>query len=296
MNEDELWVYIDGNYLRGKDAKISVFDHCFLYGDGVFEGIRAYNGRVFKLDEHIERLYNSAKAIFIEPPLTKEEMKKVIIECLRKNGLKDAYIRPIISRGTGTMGLDPRGCRNPTVVIITMPWGKYYGDLYDKGIKVATSPYRAIPPDCFSPSIKACQYLPNIISKAFANFVGADEALRITKEGFVAEGTGDNIFLVNNNTLKTPPSNIVLKGITREIVIDMAKKEGLKVSEENITLYELYTADEVFLTGTAAEIVPVVEIDGIKIGKGVPGKITKRFMKLYEDLTKKEGVPIYEEV
>lgn len=289
-----LLVYIDGEFVPESEAKISVFDHGFLYGDGVFEGIRAYEGRVFRLREHIDRLYDSAKAIDLEIPLSKEEFEKIILETLRINNLRDAYIRPIVTRGIGDLGLDPRKCKKPTIIVITKPWDKLYGDLYEKGLKAVTVAVRRNSYDALPPNIKSLNYLNNILAKIEANAKGGDEAILLDKDGFVSEGSGDNIFIVKKGKILTPPTINNLKGITREVTIEIIKKHGISFEERNIGLYDLYTADEVFVTGTAAEIAPIVEIDGRKIGDGKPGRITKLLMAEFEKITRSEGVPIYE--
>ncbi|NHW88105.1 MAG: branched-chain-amino-acid transaminase [Archaeoglobales archaeon] len=289
-----LLVYLDGKFVPEEEAKISIFDHGFLYGDGVFEGIRAYNGRVFRLREHMNRLYDSAKAIDLQIPITKEEFEKIILETLRINKLRDAYIRPIVTRGVGDLGLDPRKCKKPTIIVITKPWGKLYGDLYERGLKAVTVAVRRNPYDALPPNIKSLNYLNNILAKIEANAKGGDEAIFLDKLGFISEGSGDNIFIVKNGSILTPPAINNLPGITREVVIEIIKKLGIPFAERNLSLYDLYTADEVFVTGTAAEIAPIVEVDGRKIGDGKPGKLTKRLMEEFEKVTQTEGVPIYE--
>jgi len=289
-----LLVYLDGKFVPEEEAKISIFDHGFLYGDGVFEGIRAYNGRVFRLREHMNRLYDSAKAIDLQIPITKEEFEKIILETLRINKLRDAYIRPIVTRGVGDLGLDPRKCKKPTIIVIARPWGKLYGDLYERGLKAVTVAVRRNPYDALPPNIKSLNYLNNILAKIEANAKGGDEAIFLDKLGFISEGSGDNIFIVKNGTILTPPTINSLLGITREVVIEIIKKLGIPFAERNLSLYDLYTADEVFVTGTAAEIAPIVEVDGRKVGDGKPGKITKRLMEEFERVTQTEGVPIYE--
>ncbi len=287
-------MYIDGKFVPESEAKISVFDHGFLYGDGVFEGIRAYNGKVFKLREHIDRLYDSAKAIALEIPISKEEFMKIILETLRVNNLRDAYIRPIVTRGIGDLGLDPRKCSKPTIIVITRPWGKLYGDLYEKGLKAVTVTIRRNPIDSLPPNIKSLNYLNNVLAKIEANVKGGDEAIFLDKNGYVSEGSGDNVFIVKNGLIITPPTINNLKGITREVVIEIIERLKLPFKEANISLYDLYTADEVFVTGTAAEIAPIVEIDGRKIGDGKPGRITKILMEEFKKVTEVEGVPIYD--
>ncbi len=290
---DELFVYINGEFVPESQAKISVFDHGFLYGDGVFEGIRAYNGKVFKLYEHLDRLYDCAKVIDLKIPLTKEEFAEAILETLRRNKLRDAYIRPIVTRGVGDLGLDPRKCPEPTVIIITKPWGKLYGDLYEKGLKAVTVTVRRNAIDSLPPNLKSLNYLNNILAKIEANAKGGDEAIFLDHNGYISEGSGDNIFVVKNGEILTPPTLNNLKGITRAVVIEIIKDLGIPFKETNIGLFDLYTADEVFVTGTAAEIAPVTIIDGRAIGDGKPGKITKMLMEKFSEITEKEGVDIY---
>lgn len=290
----ELLIYLDGKFVSESEAKISVFDHGFLYGDGVFEGIRAYDGKVFRLREHIDRLYDSARAINLEIPLSKEEFERIIIETLRRNNLRDAYIRPIVSRGIGDLGLDPRKCKKPTVIVITKPWGKLYGDLYSKGLKAITVAIRRNSFDALPPNIKSLNYLNNVLAKIEANVKGGDEAIFLDRNGYISEGSGDNIFVVKKSKITTPPTINNLRGITRDVVIEIINRLGIPFSEANLGLYDLYTADEVFVTGTAAEVAPIVEIDGRIIGDGKPGKITKQIMEEFEKVTKTEGTPIYE--
>lgn len=289
-----LLVYLDGEFVPENEARISIFDHGFLYGDGVFEGIRAYNGRVFRLREHIDRLYDSAKAIDLEIPVGKNEFMEIILETLRKNNLRDAYIRPIVTRGVGDLGLDPRKCSKPSIIVITKPWGKLYGDLYERGLKAVTVGVRRNAFDTLPPNIKSLNYLNNILAKIEANAKGGDEAIFLDRNGYVSEGSGDNIFIVKNGKILTPPTINNLKGITRDAVIELIEKLKIPFRETNLGLYDLYTADEVFVTGTAAEIAPIVVIDGRKIGDGKPGEVTKRLMEEFRKLTETEGVPIYE--
>jgi len=293
MLDEDLLVYINGEFVPASQAKISVFDHGFLYGDGVFEGIRAYNGRVFKLKEHIDRLYDSAKAIDLKIPISKEEFMEIILETLRRNRLRDAYIRPIVTRGIGDLGLDPRKCKNPTIIVIAQPWGRLYGDLYERGLRAVTVTVRRNAIDSLPPNIKSLNYLNNILAKIEANAKGGDEAIFLDHNGYVSEGSGDNIFIVKNGVVITPPTINNLKGITREVVIELVKKLGIPFREANISIYDLYTADEIFVTGTAAEICPITWIDGRTVGDGKPGKITKLLMEEFRKLTEREGVPIY---
>ncbi len=289
-----LWVYIDGKYVLKEEAKISVFDHGFLYGDGVFEGIRAYQGRVFKLDKHLQRLYNSAKAITLKIPLKEEELKEKILETLRRNNLKDAYIRLIVSRGEGDLGLDPEKCPQACVIIITDKIKIYPEEFYEKGLSVITASTRRNISFTIDPQIKSLNYLNNILAKIEANLGNVSEAIMLNKDGYVAECTGDNIFMVKEETLFTPPMWVgVLEGITRNVVIELAQKENISVKEKAFSIVSLYTADECFLTGTAAEIIPVTQVDGRVIGKGEAGKITKGLIKRFRDLTSQEGVSIY---
>lgn len=288
----DLVIYSNGKFVPKNEAKTSVYDHGFLYGDGVFEGIRAYNGRIFRLDQHLERMYDSAKAIDLKIPLSKEEMKKAIIETLKKNSLKDAYIRPIVSRGDGDLGLDPRKCPKPNVFIITQEWGAMYGDLYEKGLTAVTVGVRRNAPEALPPNIKSMNYLNNILAKIEANAKGGDEAIILDVRGNISEGSGDNIFAVKNGRILTPPTLNNLRGITRAAAIELAANEGIEVREIDIGLFDLYTADEVFVTGTAAEIAPITKIDGRLIADGIPGKITKKLMSAFKEMTKKEGTPI----
>ncbi len=290
----QMLVYLDGEFVPESEARISIFDHGFLYGDGVFEGIRAYNGRVFRLKEHVDRLYDSAKAIDLEIPVSREEFMEIILETLRKNNLKDAYIRPIVTRGIGDLGLDPRKCGKPSIIVITKPWGKLYGDLYEKGLTAVTVAVRRNSFDALPPNIKSLNYLNNILAKIEANAKGGDEAIFLDRNGYISEGSGDNIFVVKNGKILTPPTINNLRGITREAVIELIHKLGIPFIETNLGLYDLYTANEVFVTGTAAEIAPIVVIDGRKIGNGRPGEITKMLMEEFRKLTETEGVPIYE--
>jgi len=291
-----LIVYLNGEFVPEEEAKVSVFDHGLLYGDGIFEGIRAYHGRVFKLKEHLDRLYFGARAIMLDIPLTKEEMQEVVLETLRRNNLRDAYIRLVVTRGKGDLGLDPKKCEKPTVFCIAAGIQLYPEELYEKGLEVATVSTRRNIPEALNPQIKSLNYLNNIMAKIEGSQRGVLEALMLTSEGYVAEATGDNIFIVKNGTLITPPAYLgILEGITRNTVMDLAAKRGIPVEEKVFTLYEVYTADECFLTGTAAEIIPVVKVDSRPIGSGVPGEITKLLIKDFRELTKVDGPKIYED-
>jgi branched-chain amino acid aminotransferase len=286
------YVYIDGKFFDRKDAKISVFDHGLLYGDGVFEGVRAYNGRVFRLDEHVDRMYDGAKAIMLTPPLTKAEMKKAIIDTLKKNKLTDAYIRPIITRGMGDLGLDPRKCPKASVIVIAVYWGAMYGDLYEKGLTGVSVSTRRNAAEALPTNIKSLNYLNNILAKIEANEKGGDEAIIFDVRGYVSEGSGDNIFVVKNGKIMTPPVIQNLNGITRACVVELCGKMKIPICDQNIGYFDMYTADEVFVTGTAAEIAPMTKIDGRIIADGKPGPITKKLMKAYSKLTQTTGTPI----
>ena len=287
-----LQVYANGDFVPQDQAVTSIYDHGFLYGDGVFEGIRAYNGRVFRLDEHIDRLYDSAMAIMLDIPLSKDEMKQAILETLRVNDLVDAYIRPIVSRGIGDLGLDPRKCPVPNVFIISQPWGAMYGDLYDKGLSAVTVAVRRNAPESLSPNIKSMNYLNNILAKIEANQKGGDEAIILDVRGNISEGSGDNIFIIKNGTISTPTVMNNLRGITRAAAIEIAQDLGYPLRETDLGLFDLYTADEVFVTGTAAEIAPITTVDGRPVGDGSVGTITKELMQKFEELTQTEGTPI----
>lgn len=286
-------IYIDGKYVPREEASISVFDHGFLYGDGVFEGIRAYNGRVFRLQEHLDRLYDSARTIDLAVPVSKEEMGEIIIETLRRNKLKDGYIRPLVSRGVGDLGLDPRKCPKASVIVIAVEWGAMYGDLYEKGLKAITVSIRRNPADALPPNVKSLNYLNNILAKIEANYKGGDEAIFFDTNGYIAEGSGDNIFVVKNGVILTPPTLNNLRGITRAVVLELAKSHGITLVEQNLGYYDMYSADEVFVTGTAAEVAPIVLIDGRSIGTGRPGPVTRQLMAAFKAVTETEGTPIY---
>jgi len=286
-------IFIDGKFCSERDAKISVFDHGLLYGDGVFEGIRAYHSRVFKLKEHIDRLFYSAKAILLEIPMSHAQLMKATVEACRKNKLRDGYIRLVVTRGVGTLGLNPRTCKRPSVIIIADKIQLYPPEFYAKGLAIITVPTVRNLHSALNPAIKSLNYLNNILAKIEANNGGCEEAVMLNAEGFVAECTGDNLFIVKNGELSTPPLSAgALYGITRQTVIELAREAGLKVSEPNLTRYDLFNADECFLTGTGAEIVPVVKIDGRVIGGGKPGKITRKLTEDYHALTKVSGEPI----
>lgn len=274
----DLYVYIDGRFVKGDEAKVSVWDHAFLYGDGVFEGIREYDGRIFKLDEHIDRLFDSAKGIGIRVPLTKEEVKKVVVETVRRNGLRDAHIRPIVARGVGAPGLDPNRCPRASLIVMAYPFPPILGE---KPVKLLTSSVKRKSPHSVDSKIKSLNYLDNILAKMQSSAVGCDDAIMLDVNGLVAEGTGENIFFVKNGVIYTPTTVAALHGITRATIMEIAADLGYKTVEKDITIQELYSADEVFLTGTGAEVTAVGEIDGRRIGSEAPGVITKKIREEY---------------
>jgi len=286
-----LKVYISGKYFDKKDAKISVFDHGLLYGDGVFEGIRSYKRLVFKLEEHVDRLYESAQGIMLKINMSKKEMIKAVVDTLKFNELDDAYIRLIVTRGIGDLGLDPRKCKASSIIIITDKIELYPEKLYREGLKLITVPTPRNVPEALNPQIKSLNYLNNILAKIEALNSGYEEALMFTASGYVAECTGDNIFIIKDGSLVTPPAYLgILKGITRAAVMDIGKKIGLEAKEEVLTRHNLFTANECFLTGTAAEIMPVVSVEERTIGNAKPGKTTLKLMQEFRKLTKVDGV------
>jgi len=285
--EKELQVYIDGQYYPKSQAKISVFDHGLLYGDGIFEGIRAYAGSVFKLKEHIDRLYRSAHMIMLDIPMKREEMTKTVLETLRKNGLKDAYIRLVVTRGVGDLGLNPKKCSKCTVIVIADTISLHKDGAKEKGVTAMLSWVKRDPVDATSHEIKSLNYLNSILAKIEANIGGVDEAICLDKNGFICEGVAENIFILKNGKLYTPPSYTgALPGITADEVMKLARKLGYEVKEKNITPYELFNAEEVFFTGTAAEVVPVREINKRAIGNGEPGPITRKLMEEFSKLVR----------
>ena len=285
-------VYINGKFYEKSEAKISVFDHGLLYGDGVFEGIRSYNRLVFKLKEHIDRLFESAHSIMLTIPLTKEQIIKASISTLKENNLADAYIRLVVTRGEGDLGLDPRKCiGKATTIIIADKIALYPEKFYKKGLEIITVPTVRNLPEALNPQIKSLNYLNNILAKIEAANMGYEEAIMLDSLGYVAECTGDNIFIVKSKHLYTPPQCMgTLRGITRDSVLEISRRDKIPVHEHVLTRHEVYICDECFLTGTAAEIIPVVKVDGRVIGDGKPGKITLNLMKKFKELTKKEGV------
>jgi len=286
-----LKVFLNGKFVDSENAAVSVFDHGVLYGDGVFEGIRSYNRKVFRLMEHLDRLYASAEAIRLKIPMSKEEFRDKIIETLNINKLDDAYIRAVVTRGAGDLGLDPRKCPVPTIFIITGRIALYPEELYKSGLEITVSKTTRNHPEALDPKVKSLNYLNNILAKIDAIDAGTEEALMLSSSGYVAECTGDNIFVVADNKLITPSSEIgALEGITQDAVIEIAEKSGIQVEYHKMTLDELFASDECFLTGTAAEIIPVVKVDDKVIGKGIPGEITQSLRQKFRELTAAEGV------
>lgn len=287
-------VYVDGQYLPREQAVVSVFDHGFLYGDGVFEGIRSYEGVVFRLTEHLVRLYESAKTIGLAIPLSIKEMEEVVLETVRRNNLQDSYIRLVVSRGFGDLGLDPRKCPKPSVVCIAATINLYPQEMYENGLDVIITSTRKNRPDILSPRVKSLNYLSNIMAKQELIRAGVLEGIMLTVDGYVAEATADNVFMTKKGILYTPPKFLgILEGVTRNAVIDLAKEAALEVREEVFTAHDLYNADEVFLTGTAAEVIPVVKIDGRSIGDGTPGVMSKQLISAFHKLTKWDGTKVY---
>ena len=286
-----LKVFLNGEFIDEENATVSILDHGLLYGDGVFEGIRAYGKVVFRLKQHLDRLYESAEAIRLEIPMDKETFQGKIIETLKINDLKDAYIRVVVTRGVGDLGLDPRKCKKATVFIITDKIKLYPNEFYENGLPIVISKTRRNHPRTLNPKIKSLNYLNNILGKIDAIDAGVEEALMLSINGEVVECTGDNIFVIKNGELCTPPYEVgSLEGITQKAVIELAKKRGIKTLYKNMMPEDVCNADECFLTGTAAEIIPVVDIDGRKIGEGTPGKITKQLLADFRELAGADGV------
>ena len=286
-------IYVDGTLYAKEDAKVSVFDHGFLYGDGVFEGIRVYEGNVFRLREHIDRLYESANTIALEIPMTRDQMIGATLETVAVNRKKDVYIRLVVSRGPGDLGIDPAKCRRPTIVIIADSISLYPQELYDNGAVLVTASVRRVPLESLDPRIKSLNYLNNILAKLEAKNAGCMEAVMLNHQGLVAECTADNIFMVKQGGLKTPDlMQGALGGITRAAVLDLARRDGVPAQETVLGLHDLYNADECFLTGTGAEIVPVVNIDGRTIGSGQPGPLTRRLLAAFRELRVLDGTRV----
>jgi branched-chain amino acid aminotransferase len=286
-------VYINGKFYEQADAKVSVFDHGFLYGDGIFEGIRLYGGCIFRLEEHLERLEYSAKAILLQLPWTRKEIAAATCEACRVNGLKDGYIRLVVTRGVGSLGLSPKSCAQPQLIIIADKIQLYPPEFYEKGLKLITVPTRRCNPAALPPTVKSLNYLNNILAKIEAQNLGFHEAVMLNDQGYIAECTGDNLFLVHKGKILTPPFSAgALAGITRGAVFDLAKSLKLPIEEKNLTRYDAWVADECFITGTAAEVIAIIEMDGRAIGNGQPGKITQKITAAFHKLVKKDGTRI----
>jgi branched-chain amino acid aminotransferase len=289
-------IWLDGKLCSRDEAKISIFDHCVLYGDGVFEGIRVYDGCIFRLRQHLDRLWSSAKYIRLTIPMTKEEMTAALVETVRANELRSGYIRLVVTRGDGDLGLDPRKCPKASVFIIATQIGLYPVEAYEKGMAIITATTRRLNTTAFNPRVKSCNYINNVMAKIECIDADAPEALMLDNNGFVVEATADNVFLVKNGVITTPPAWLgALRGITRDAIIELAISDGLEVREEPFTLYEVYDADEMFLTGTAAEAVPITAVDGRVIGEGTPGPITRSLISRFKAITSTDGVAVYEE-
>jgi branched-chain amino acid aminotransferase len=289
----EAKIYIDGKFYSEANAKVSVFDHGLLYGDGIFEGIRFYNGHVFRLEQHLERLWNSARSICLDIPMTRQEMTEALLETIRQNHLRDGYIRLVVTRGVGNLGLNPEQCKNPSVIIIVATIALYHEDFYRKGLSIVTVATRRSNPASLNPAVKSLNYLNNVMARIEANLASADEALMLNDAGNVAECTADNVFIIKHGKIFTPPITAgALQGITRSVVFDIAGEFDIKVIEADFTRHDIFVADECFLTGTAAEIVPVVKADGRIIGNGKPGPITTRIVARFRDMTHNTGTPI----
>ena len=290
----ELTIFLDGKFVPEADAKVSVFDHGLLYGDGIFEGIRFYNGRVFRLEEHLERLWDSARSICLEIPMSRGEMTEALLETVRQNGLTEGYIRLIVTRGVGNLGLNPVQCKRPSVIIIATTIALYPKEMYENGLTVVTCATRRTNSAALNPAVKSLNYLNNVMARIEANLAGADEALMLNDAGNVAECTADNVFIIKRGQIFTPPIAAgALRGITRSVVFDIAAELGLKVTETDITRHDVFVADECFLTGTAAELIPVIKADGRMIGNGKPGSITLKMISRFRELTRATGTPIF---
>src|SRR6184192_418903 len=287
-------IYVDGKFYSEGEAKVSVFDHGLLYGDGIFEGIRFYNGRVFRLEQHLERLWNSARSICLDIPMTRQEMTKALLETIRQNHLRDGYIRLVVTRGVGNLGLNPEQCKNPSVIIIAATIALYHEDFYRNGLSIVTVATRRSNPASLNPAVKSLNYLNNVMARIEANLASADEALMLNDAGNVAECTADNVFIIKHGQIFTPPTTAgALQGITRSVVFDIAGEFDIKVIEADFTRHDIFVADECFLTGTAAEIVPVVKADGRIIRNGKPGPITTRIIARFREMIHHTGTPIF---
>lgn len=292
----QQWIYLDGEFVTKENAKVSVFDHGFLYGDGIFEGIRVYNGNIFKCKEHLDRLYDSAKSIDLVIPLAYDEMLEAMAETIRRNDTRNGYIRLIVSRGPGNLGLDPRRCPQPTVLIIVEQLAIYSEEAYLNGLRAVSVAQRRNLPDALNPKIKSLNYLNNVLVKIQSNFAGVDEAIMMNAQGYVTEGSGDNIFIVKNGVITTPPCYLgALEGITRQAIIELCAKLDIPLKEEPFSMHDVYIADEVFFTGTAAEVIAAREIDGRIIGSGQAGPVTLQLLEEFRKIVDKDGYKVWEE-
>ena len=290
----ESKIYIDGKFFREQDAKVSVFDHGLLYGDGIFEGIRFYNGRVFRLEAHLERLWDSARSICLEIPMSVPAMTEAVLETIRQNDLREGYIRLIVTRGVGNLGLNPVQCKKPSVIIIAATVALYPAEFYTRGLTVVTCATRRTSPSALNPAVKSLNYLNNVMARIEANLAGADEALMLNEAGNVSECTADNVFVIKHGQIFTPPISAgALRGITRAVAFELAAEMGVRITETDITRHDVFIADECFLTGTAAEVIPVIKADGRVIGNGTPGPITTRMIARFREMTRATGTPIY---
>jgi branched-chain amino acid aminotransferase len=290
----ELTIYLDGKFVPESEAKVSVFDHGLLYGDGIFEGIRFYTGRVFRLEQHHDRLWDSARSICLDIPISRQEMTEALLETIRRNDLREGYVRQIVTRGVGNLGLNPAQCKRPSVIIIATTIALYPKEVCEKGLTVVTCATRRTGGASLNPAVKSLNYLNNVMARIEANLAGADEALMLNEAGNVAECTADNVFIIKGGQIFTPPISAgALRGITRSVVFDIAAELGLKITETDITRHDVFVADECFLTGTAAELIPVIKADGRMIGNGKPGSITLRMIGRFRELTRETGTPIF---
>ncbi|NEU28689.1 branched-chain-amino-acid transaminase [Paenibacillus polymyxa] len=292
----EQWIYLDGQHVTKENAKVSVYDHGFLYGDGIFEGIRIYNGNIFKCKEHLERLYDSAKSIQLNIPLSPDEMLEAMAETIRLNDMRNGYIRLVVSRGAGNLGLDPLRCAKASVIIIVEQLAIYPEEAYLTGLKTISVSQRRNIPDALNPKIKSLNYLNNILVKIQSNYAGVGEAIMLNSQGYVTEGSADNIFIVKNGVLYTPPCYLgALEGITRNAIIDLCAKLGCSLKEQPFTLHDVYVADEVFFTGTAAEVIAAYEVDGRTIGSGVAGPVTLQLLAEFRKIVDQDGYKVWQD-
>jgi len=294
MSGETQWIFLGGEFVPKEEAKISVYDHGLLYGDGIFEGIRVYEGNIFRMKEHMRRLYDSAKSIMLQIPYSEEELTEIVAETVRKNQLRNAYIRLVVTRGVGNLGLDPFTCKRPEVIVIAEQLALFPKEFYENGLEIVTVASRRNRPDVLSPQVKSLNYLNNVLVKIEARLAGVHEALMMNDEGYITEGSGDNVFIIRDGVLKTPPVYLgALEGITRNAIMELARNLGYEVREVPFTRHDVYVADEVFLTGTAAEVIPVIKVDGRVIGDGKPGKHTHALLQAFRRLVVEDGYKVY---